>query len=57
MIEITPAVRELINRKADAAEIRRVVVDEGLNPLARNALQLLREGVRTLEGVFAVKLE
>jgi len=57
LMEITPAVRELVNRKAAAAEIRRVAVDEGMTPLTQNALQLARTAVTTLDEVFAVKLE
>jgi type IV pilus assembly protein PilB len=57
LIEITPAIRELVNRKANAAEIRRVAVAEGMTPLTQNALQMARAGVTTLDEVFAVKLE
>ncbi|MFM7272783.1 MAG: GspE/PulE family protein [Gammaproteobacteria bacterium] len=57
LIEVTPRLRELIDRKASADELRRVAVEEGMVPLTQNALALAREGITTLEEAFAVKLE
>ena len=57
LIEVTSRLRELIDRKASADELRRVAIEEGMVPLTQNALALAREGVTTLEEAFAVKLE
>jgi type IV pilus assembly protein PilB len=57
LIEVTPRLRELIDRKASADELRRVAIEEGMVPLTQNALALAREGVTTLEEAFSVKLE
>ena len=57
LIEVTPALRKLIDRKASADELRALAVDEGMVPLTQNALALAREGITTLDEAFAVKLE
>ena len=57
LIEVTSALRELIDRKASADELRRLAVEEGMIPLTQNALELARQGVTTLDEAFAVKLE
>jgi len=57
LIEMTNSLRELINDKADAESLRSLAVREGMTPLTLNALELARQGITTLEDVFAVKLE
>jgi type IV pilus assembly protein PilB len=57
LIEVSSALRELIDRKASADELRRLAVQEGMIPLTQNALALAREGITTLDEAFALKLE
>ena len=57
LIEVTPALRKLIDRKASADELRALAVQEGMVPLTQNALALAREGITTLDEAFSVKLE
>jgi type IV pilus assembly protein PilB len=54
---VSSALRELIDRKASADELRRLAVQEGMIPLTQNALALAREGITTLDEAFALKLE
>jgi type II secretory ATPase GspE/PulE/Tfp pilus assembly ATPase PilB-like protein len=51
------ALRELIDRKASADELRRLAVQERMIPLTQNALALARQGITTLDEALAVKLE
>ena len=51
VLRITPGVRRLLMLGADAADIRRQAVDEGMVPLGDAAMDLVRSGVTTVDEV------
>jgi type IV pilus assembly protein PilB len=57
LIEVTASLRALIDRKANADELRRQAIADGMVPLTQNALAMAREGITTLNEAFALKLE
>jgi len=54
IMEITPAIREKINKNATERDIQEVALSEGLKTLKYNALSDVKEGITTLEEVFRV---
>jgi type II secretory ATPase GspE/PulE/Tfp pilus assembly ATPase PilB-like protein len=51
---VTPEVRTLINRGADANAIRDVARKQGMTTLIEDGLRLVRQGVTTVEEVIRV---
>jgi type IV pilus assembly protein PilB len=57
LLEITPAIRQLINEGANAQEIRAQAIKDGMTPLVENALTLARSARTSLEEVYAVRFD
>jgi len=57
LIEVTSDLKTLISQRADAEDLRQQSVEDGMMPLTQNALDMARQGICSLEDVFAVKLE
>ncbi|MFQ5776440.1 MAG: ATPase, T2SS/T4P/T4SS family [Terriglobia bacterium] len=54
VLRMTPTIKELINRKASEAEIRKAAVTAGTTLLLQDALEKVKGGVTTLEEVLRV---
>ena len=54
IMEITPAIRERINKDATERDIQEMALSEGMKTLKYNALSNVKEGITTLEEVFRV---
>lgn len=58
ILKITPAIREMINGKANLEEIRRQAIEEGFVPMRTVALEKIKTGVTTYDEVsHATRLE
>jgi type IV pilus assembly protein PilB len=57
LIEMTPSLHALIGGRANAGELRDQALEDGMSPLAQNALMLVKHGDTTLEEAFSVKLD
>lgn len=44
-LEVTPAIRDMVRRKVEAPEIRRVALEQGMTSLWENGLRLVKQGV------------
>ncbi len=53
-MEITPAIKERINKNATERDIQEVALSQGLETLKHNALSNVKEGITTLEEVFRI---
>ncbi len=47
-LEVTPGIRELVHKEADDLMLRRKAIEGGMQTLAENAFQRVREGVTTI---------
>ena len=56
-VEITPQVKKLIFEGADADTLRKEAAKQGMRSLRQSAIEKLRQGVTTIEGVLSVTLE
>ena len=57
LIEITSELKTFISQRASAEDLRQQSIADGMMPLTQNALDMARQGICSLEDVFAVKLE
>ena len=57
LLHVTPEMAELINHERPLQEIKELAVSQGMTPLTQNAVNLARQGVTSLEEVFAIRLE
>jgi type IV pilus assembly protein PilB len=58
ILKITPAIREMINEKANLEDIRRQAIEEGFNPMRTVAIEKIRSGITTYDEVkLATRLE
>ena len=57
LLEMTTELRDMISAKANADHLREQAIADGMAPLSRNAIMLVKQGTTTLEEAFAVKLE
>jgi len=57
LIEVTSELKTFISQRASAEDLRQQSVADGMMPLTQNALDMARQGICSLEDVFAVKLE
>ena len=57
LLPVTPRIQRLIDQKASAQDIKETAIEEGMTPLADNALALAREGRTSVEEVISVLLE
>ncbi len=58
ILKITPAIREMINEKANLEEIRRKALEEGFVPMRRVAIEKIKAGITTYDEVsHATRLE
>jgi type IV pilus assembly protein PilB len=51
ILKITPAIREMINEKANLEEIRRQAIKEGFAPMREVAIEKIRAGITTYDEV------
>ncbi len=56
-LKITPEVKKLIFEGADIDTLRREAAKQGMKTLRESAIEKLRQGVTTIEGVLSVTLE
>ena len=56
-LEVTPQVKKLIFEGADADTLRKEAAKQGMRTLRESAMEKLRQGVTTIEGVLSVTLE
>ena len=54
LLPLTPAIRELILRRASEAELRRAAVAEGMSSLLEQAVQHIKDGITTCDEVTRV---
>ena len=52
ILEVTPAIRELIESKASAADIEEKAVEEGMHTMLEDGLLKVKNGITTIEGVL-----
>jgi len=58
ILKVTPAIREMINGKANLEEIRRQAIEEGFVPMRAVALEKIKTGITTYDEVsHATRLE
>ena len=58
ILKITPAIREMINEKANLEDIRRMATEQGFVPMREIALDKIRSGITTIDEVsHATRLE
>lgn len=58
ILKITPAIREMINEKANLEEIRRKAIEEGFAPMREVAIAKIKAGITTFDEVSnATRLE
>jgi len=57
LLVITPEMIELINRHASEDELRKLAISQGMQTLTENGIELARNGLTTLDEVFAIRLE
>ncbi|HEY0634905.1 MAG TPA: GspE/PulE family protein [Gammaproteobacteria bacterium] len=57
LLEVTPAIAELINNKANSQAIKSLALAQGMMPLTQNALALARAGTTSIEEVLSVRLD
>lgn len=58
VLKITPAIREMINGKANLEDIRRRATEEGFAPMRQVAIEKIRSGITTYDEVsHATRLE
>jgi type IV pilus assembly protein PilB len=54
IMPITPAVRNLINKGANADEIKEQAIKDGMNTLKKNCSRLVAQGVTTIDELVRV---
>jgi general secretion pathway protein E len=54
VIEVTPAFRSAIGPKADATDLEKVAVEQGMTTMAEDGLAKCRAGLTTVDEVFRV---
>lgn len=57
VLQVTPAIEELINQKASASEIMKTAVKEGMVTMMKDGLEKIQQGITTLEEVLRVTKE
>lgn len=57
LLVITPEIVELINKRAPEDQLRKLAIKQGMQTLTENAIELARNGLTTLDEVFAIRLE
>ncbi len=57
LLEVTPAIAKMIQPGADANAIHALAVQEGMISITRNAVQLARAGVISLQEAFSVRVD
>jgi type IV pilus assembly protein PilB len=57
LLEITPELSVLISNGANTQAIKAFALQQGMKSLTQNAVQLARDGITSIEEVFAVRLE
>jgi type IV pilus assembly protein PilB len=57
LLAATPEIAALINAGRPDQEIKRAAVGQGMTPLTQNALGVARQGLTSLQEVFALRLE
>lgn len=57
LLEVTPALRAMIEPAVSAQKIEQQAIDDGMRPLTQSALQLAREKLIALSEVYRVRLE
>ena len=57
LIEVTSELKTFISERASAEDLRQQSIADGMMPLTQNAIDMARQGICSLEDVFAVKLE
>ncbi len=57
LLEITPALSTLISNGANTQEIKSFAQQQGMQLLTQNAVQLARQGVTSIEEVFAGRID
>lgn len=57
LLEITPELSALISSGANTQAIKAFALQQGMKSLTQNAVQLARDGITSIEEVFAVRLE
>jgi len=57
LLEVTPALRAMIEPAVSAQKVEQQAIDDGMRPLTQSALQLAREKLIALSEVYRVRLE
>lgn len=57
LLEVTPALRALIQPSVSAQSIEQQAISDGMRPLTQSALQLARDKLISLNEVYRVRLE
>jgi len=58
ILKVTPAIREMINGKANLEDIRKKATEEGFTPMREVAIEKIKEGITTFDEVsHATRLE
>ena len=57
LIEVTSELKTFISERASAEDLHQQSIADGMMPLTQNAIDMARQGICSLEDVFAVKLE
>jgi type IV pilus assembly protein PilB len=57
LLMVTPGIIALVNKSAPEESIRNLAVEEGMQTLTENGIELARQGITSLEEVFAIRLE
>ena len=57
LLEVTPALRALIEPSVSAQSIEQQAISDGMRPLTQSALQLARDKLISLNEVYRVRLE
>lgn len=57
VLQVTPAIEELINQKASASEIMKTAVKEGMITMMKDGLEKIQQGITSLDEVLRVTKE
>jgi type IV pilus assembly protein PilB len=57
LLLVTPRIEAAILQRASARSIQEIAEEEGMVPLTRNALQLARAGITSLEEVYRIRIQ
>lgn len=57
LLEVTPALRRLIQPDTAAQDIEQQARRDGMRPLTEGALEIARQGIISLAEVYRVRLE